>query len=87
MNVGAVGYVFQQVTGDRGAGAVLGGFQTRIAGVGPQLNYFFPVTDKIQGYFNAKAYWEFAAENRPQGWNAWLTIAFSPAPPKGADVQ
>jgi hypothetical protein len=27
----------------------------------------------MQGYFNIKAYGEFAAENRPAGWNAWLT--------------
>ena len=26
-------------------------------------------------------YKEFAAENRPDGWNAWLTIAISPAAP------
>jgi hypothetical protein len=53
-----------------------------VAGVGPQLNYFFPVTDKIQDVVTVKAYWEFAAQNRPDGWNAWLTIASSPAPSK-----
>ena len=82
LNVGAVGYFFQQVTSDRGLGATLGPFESRVAGVGPQLNYFFPVTDKIQGVVNVKAYWEFAAQNRPDGWNAWLTIASSPAPSK-----
>jgi hypothetical protein len=87
LNVGLVGYYFQQVTGDHGAGAQLGGFETRVAGVGPQLNYFFPVSDKIQGYVNVKAHREFAAKNRPEGWNVWLTIAFSPAPPKKADAQ
>jgi hypothetical protein len=85
LNVGLLGYYFQQITGDHGAGAQLGGFISRDAGIGPQLNYFFPVTDKIQGYVNVKAYREFAAENRPEGWNVWLTIAFSPAPPKSAD--
>ena len=50
--------------------------------VGPHLNYFFPVSDKIQGAVNLKAYWEFAARNRPDGRNACLTIAFSPAPQK-----
>jgi hypothetical protein len=34
-----------------------------------------------------KAYREFAAENRPEGWNVWLTIAFSPAPPKKPEAQ
>ena len=87
LNVGLVGYFFQQVTGDRGAAARLGGFESRVAGIGPQLNFFFPVSDKIQGYANMKAYREFAAENRPEGWNVWLTIAFSPAPTKKADAQ
>jgi hypothetical protein len=86
-NVGLVGYYFQQLTGDHGAGARLGGFETRVAGIGPQLNYFFPVGDKIQGYANVKAYREFAAENRPEGWNVWLTIGFSPAPAKKAEAQ
>jgi len=29
----------------------------------------------MQGYFNLKGYWEFAAENRPDGWNAWVTFS------------
>src|SRR5208282_1838003 len=36
LNVGLVGYVFQQVTGDHGAGDRLGSFESRVAGVGPQ---------------------------------------------------
>jgi hypothetical protein len=87
LNVGVVGYYFQQVTGDRGLGATLGLFQSQVAGVGPQLNYFFPAGDKIQGVVNVKAYWEFASQNRPDGWNAWLTIAFSPAPQKKPEGQ
>jgi hypothetical protein len=31
-----------------------------------------------------KGYKEFAAENRASGWNAWVTLAFSPAAPKPA---
>jgi hypothetical protein len=33
---------------------------------------------------NVKAYWEFGAQNRPDGWNAWLTFALSPAAPAPA---
>jgi hypothetical protein len=87
LNVGLVGYYSQQLTGDRGLGATLGPFKSRVAGIGRQLNYFFPVGDKIQGVVNVKAYREFAAENRPEGWNVWLTVAFSPAPPKKAEPQ
>jgi hypothetical protein len=31
-----------------------------------------------------KAYKEFAAANRPEGWNAWLTYTLSPADPAPA---
>ena len=31
----------------------------------------------MQGYLNLKGYYEFAAANRPDGWNAWLTLSFS----------
>jgi hypothetical protein len=33
----------------------------------------------MQGYLNIKGYKEFAAENRPGGWNTWITFAISPA--------
>ena len=33
----------------------------------------------MQGYVNLKGYKEFAAENRPEGWNVWLSFAVSPA--------
>jgi hypothetical protein len=80
--VGAAGYYFQQLTGDSGEGATLGDFKSRVAGIGPQMGYLFPVGDKMQGALSAKAYWEFAAENRPEGWNLWLGFALSPAAPK-----
>lgn len=76
--VGLVGYAYQQITGDSGDGAVLGDFQSRVFGVGPQLGYSFPIGD-AHGYVNAKAYYEFGAENRPEGWNAWVTFAITPS--------
>jgi hypothetical protein len=33
----------------------------------------------MQGYLNLKSYWEFANQNRPDGWNAWVTFVISPA--------
>lgn len=77
--VGAAGYFLQQLTADDGSGAVLGDFKTRVAGIGPQAGFLFPVADGVQGALNVKAYWEFAAENRPEGWNLWASLAFSPA--------
>ena len=41
--VGLVGYFYQQVSGDSGAGAVLGDFKSRVYAIGPQVGYFFPV--------------------------------------------
>ena len=80
IHVGVVGYLFQQVTGDSGSGATLGDFRSRIAGIGPQIGFIFPVGG-VQGYLSLKGYGEFAAENRPEGWNVWLTFVLSPAPP------
>ena len=81
LHVGAVGYVYQQLTPDKGQPVILGDFKSRIIGVGPQIGYLFPAGD-LQGYANVKAYWEFASENRPEGWNLWVTLAFSPEAPK-----
>ena len=58
--VGLVGYGYQQLTDDSGAHPILGGFRSRIFGIGPQFGYLFPVGD-MQGYVNVKAYGEFAA--------------------------
>jgi hypothetical protein len=56
VQLGAVGYYFQQITGDSGAGARLGAFESRVAGIGPQFGYLFKVGDKVQGYLNLKGY-------------------------------
>lgn len=85
-HAGLVGYYFQQISDDSGPGATLGGFRSRIAGVGPQVGFVFPVGD-LQGYVNVKAYKEFAAEHRPDGWNAWSTFALSPKAPEVASPR
>jgi hypothetical protein len=78
--VGLVGYAYQQVTDDSGQNPVLGGFRSRVYGIGPQIGYLFPVGN-MQGYLNLKAYGEIDATNRPSGWNTWLTFSISPAAP------
>jgi hypothetical protein len=86
--IGLVGYVYKQLGCDSGAGDRVGCFQSQVAAVGPQIGYIFPVGD-MQGYLNLKGYKEFAAENRPDGWNVWLTFSISPAapPPAAAPVK
>jgi hypothetical protein len=76
--VGLVGYVYQQLTGDSGAGDLVGPFKSRVIGIGPQIGYLFPLGD-YQGYLNIKGYKEFDAVNRADGWNVWLTFAISPS--------
>jgi hypothetical protein len=85
VHVGLVGYAFQQLSGDSGEGAVLGDFKSRVFGVGPQIGYKFNASDTTDGYLNLKGFYEFGAKNRPEGWNVWLTLAFSPAASKPSD--
>jgi hypothetical protein len=40
--VGLAGYAYQQVTDDSGQNPRLGGFRSRVFGVGPQIGYIFP---------------------------------------------
>jgi hypothetical protein len=47
IELGIVGYYFQQVTDDFGAPAALGGVRSRIVGVRPQIGYIFPMGDKL----------------------------------------
>lgn len=81
--VGLVGYAYQQITDDFGQNPVLGGFRSRVLGVGPQIGYIFPVGG-MQGFLGLRGYGEFDASNRPSGWNTWLTFAISPAAPTAA---
>ena len=79
--VGAVGYFYNQLTDDKGAAAFLNGFKSRVAGVGPQVGFILPLGN-MQGFLGLKSYFEFDARNRPDGWNAWVTFAMSPAAPE-----
>jgi hypothetical protein len=79
--VGAVGYVYQQLTPDSGQAPFLGEFKSRVFGAGPQIGYLFPAGN-MQGYLNLKGYYEFEAQNRPEGWNVWATLSLTP-PEKG----
>jgi hypothetical protein len=81
--VGAVGYVYDQITGDSGAGDLVGPFMSRVVGVGPQVGYIFPF-GSYQGYINLRGYGEFDAHDRPHGYNTWLSLTISPPAPTAA---
>jgi len=74
LQLGFAGYHYDQITGDSGSGAVLGGFEGRVTGVGPTIGYTLdigatPVTIKAR-YFH-----EFGAKNRFAGEVVYLTLA------------
>ena len=78
VHIGLVGYFYHQLTGDSGSGAKLGAFKSQVNAVGPQLGSTISLPSAFggaKGYVNLKAYWEFDANNRPDGWNVWLTLS------------
>jgi hypothetical protein len=83
MHIGAVGYLYDQVSGDSGAGAMLGDFKSRVAGAGPQIGFFLPMGDR-EGYLNLRAYYEFAAKHRLGGWNMFVTFSVEPPEQRGS---
>lgn len=83
LQVGAVGYFYDQITPDQGCLQSLCPFESRTVGVGPQLGIIIPGTS-TQTYLNFKAYWDIDTQNRASGASAWITLAFSPMPPSPA---
>jgi hypothetical protein len=79
IELGAAGYFYNQMSCDTGIGAVLGCFETRVLGVGPQLGYVIPMGN-LQGYVNVKAYQDFDWAHRAHGWSGWLTFVISNSP-------
>jgi len=74
-NVGIEGWYFQQVSCDSGAGATLGCFKGRTAGVGPVLGYIQPIgQDKL--IFEAKWLPELDTKNRLEGDYIWAKMVY-----------
>src|SRR5271170_2157303 len=78
--VGAVGYFYDQLTADSGSAPILGPIESRVIGVGPQIGFIFPM-GPTQMFLGLKAYGEFDGHDRPSGYNAWVTLDFSPSAP------
>ncbi|MGA9084794.1 MAG: transporter [Pseudolabrys sp.] len=87
LQVGVVGYLYNQLSCDSGTGDRVGCFESRVAGIGPQIGFIIPISKEYQGYLNLKGYWEFDAANRADGWNTWLTFAITPAAPGEAPTS
>jgi len=71
VDVGAIGYYQQQVTGDTGGIAAMHRENGRVAGIGPEISAFFP--SSTFGVSVRYAY-EFLAESRLQGHTVTLTL-------------
>jgi len=82
IHVGLAGYVYQQVTGDSGAGAKLGDFKGHATGLGPQIGFFFPAWEGYTGYLNVRGYWDIVTENRSKTSTLMVTLAFTPSAPE-----
>jgi hypothetical protein len=64
--IGAVGYDYRQLTGDSGAGAVLGPFKGKVDAIGPGLSYT-TLLGTTPFILNVRHYREFNVENRWEG--------------------
>jgi hypothetical protein len=80
LQIGAVGYFYDQISPDSGCLPALCPFESRTMGIGPQIGMIFP-NASFQTYLNVKGYWDFNTQNRASGASAWVTLAFSPNPP------
>jgi len=83
LQIGLAGYLYNQASCDGGSGDRVGCFQSRVASAGAQLGYTIPM-GALDANVNLKAYKEFAAANRPEGWNLWLAYTLAPAEPAPA---
>lgn len=74
LSFGGVGYVYQQLTGDRGPGAILGPFKGRTVAVGATVGYDFkigqaPVSTRVRWYH------EVETSNRLKGNAVFLSVS------------
>jgi len=72
--VGIHGYYLQQITGDKGSGAILGDFKASSAGIGPAVMWGTKIGDQ-DVTFIAKWLHEFDADNRMEGDHFFVSFA------------
>jgi len=75
IGLGANAFVYEQVSGDSGSGAVLGDFKGRSLGIGPVIDYLLPINSSM---LVTEFRWlpEFDTKNRVEGDYFWLKIAY-----------
>jgi hypothetical protein len=80
LRLGGAGYLYQQLTADTGAGALLGEFKSSAVGLGPEVGYSFQPGARSWDA-ELKVYWDLAAADRPAGWNLWMSTSIPIGPP------
>lgn len=75
ITVGLNAFFYEQVSGDSGSGATLGGFEGRSLGIGPVVGYILPMGDET---LLVEARWlpELETNNRIEGDYFWLKLAY-----------
>lgn len=81
---GAVGYLYKQLSPDTGGWVRLGDFRSSVADAGPQVGWSY-ASGALGFDVNIRGYKEFAAQNRPEGWNAYLNVSVGRVPRRKAD--
>ncbi len=74
LGIGVNGFIYEQITDDSGAGALLGAFRGRSAGIGPVVSYIRPVGGTT---LVLEARWlpELSTKNRLEGDYLWFKAA------------
>jgi len=72
--LGIVGYIYRQLTGDSGSGDRLGAFKSRVAAVGPEVGYAFTFQGQPAS-LNVRGYWEFGAQHRVEGYALFAALS------------
>lgn len=75
LGLGANAFLYEQVSGDSGSGARLGGFESSSVGVGPALSYLLPIGENTLA---AEVKWipEHDTEKRLEGDGIWVKIVY-----------
>lgn len=73
-SIGIMGYHYQQISADKGAGATLGSFKGRVSAIGPTASYNFSI-QKQPISLRVKLLREFAAKNRLKGTAGFITLS------------
>ena len=76
VGIGANAFLYQQISGDSGTGARLGGFEGRTVGIGPVLSYAAKIGNTD---IAAELKWlpELGVERRLKGDTIWFKLAFA----------